>query len=250
MVYFSSSSSSPYRLFLCDLNIYFDYLHFVAVSSSLVWFSLQFVIFFTYVAMILRKRNIVAKLLILAITGFCFFLFFVQFDHITINDLEDILTNHEEEIYEAAIQQDLRLQVPGLGDRGAAVNLTGELGDKAAKDIALLSLNEELSVHLSYHRTVPDPRHPECREKEQYYLSRRDKYPTTSVVIVFFDEPYSVLIRTVHSVLDTVTSKPELLHEIILVDDGSDLPQLGPKLDYYIKTRLSKKVKLLRLPKR
>lgn len=200
--------------------------------------------------MILRKRNVVAKLLILFITVLCFFLFFFQFDDITINDLEQILTNHEDEVYEAAIQQDLRMQVPGLGDRGEAVNLTGDLGDKAAKDIALLSLNEELSVHLSYHRTVPDPRHPECREKEQYYLSRRDKYPTTSVVIVFFNEPYSVLIRTVHSVLDTVTSNPALLQEIILVDDGSDLPQLGPKLDYYIKTRLPKKVKLLRLPQR
>ena len=47
-----------------------------------------------------------------------------------------------------------------------------------------------------------------------------DEYlPTASVILVFYDEGWSVLLRTVHSVINT--SPPELLKEIVLVDDGS-----------------------------
>ena len=44
--------------------------------------------------------------------------------------------------------------------------------------------------------------------------------PTASVVLVFVNEGWSTLIRTVHSVINT--SPPELLAEVILVDDYSN----------------------------
>ena len=61
---------------------------------------------------------------------------------------------------------------------------------------------------------VPDVRHAGCKAKT---------YPPlvpASVVMVFFNEPLSPLLRSITSVLDR--TPPELLKEIILVDDGSD----------------------------
>lgn len=161
-------------------------------------------------------------------------------------DLENILTNRLDRALEVEISQELKMQVPGLGDFGEPVTLTGDALDRANIDIAILSLNEELSKHLSYDRKPPDPRHPMCKDKEITYKPLL----TTSVIIVFYNEPLSVLLRTVHSVLNTVTADPKVLFEIILVDDGSSSRELQRKLEYYIDTRLPKKVKLLRLPQR
>ncbi|CAD7013671.1 polypeptide N-acetylgalactosaminyltransferase 1 [Ceratitis capitata] len=150
-----------------------------------------------------------------------------------------------ESAYELSIRLDLEKQNPALGALGTASHLTGEAARRGDEIYKKISLNQELSERLSYNRTLADSRHPACL-KQNFNIPT---LPSTSVIVIFYNEPYSVLVRTVHSTLNTCNEK--LLKEIILVDDGSSNEELHGKLDYYISTRIPNgKVKVLRLKNR
>lgn len=59
-----------------------------------------------------------------------------------------------------------------------------------------------------------------------------DRLPNTTVIVVFHNEAWSTLIRTVWSIINRTPRT--LLHEIILVDDASDHTYLGADLDSYV----------------
>ena len=100
--------------------------------------------------------------------------------------------------------------------------------------------NKVRSDSLPLDRPIPDVRPhgcssewyysaPHSEQQGQSFVSRllsnvvpvsRLVLPDTSVVFVFYNEPMSTLLRSIHSVLDR--SPPDLLREIILVNDGSD----------------------------
>ncbi|KAE8279606.1 Polypeptide N-acetylgalactosaminyltransferase 11 [Larimichthys crocea] len=105
------------------------------------------------------------------------------------------------------------------------------------------AFNVLISTRLGYHRELPDTRDSQCRDK--VYPSA---LPSASVVICFFNEAFSALLRTVHSVLDRTPAY--LLHEIILVDDHSELDELKGDLDRYVREELQGKVKLVRNQRR
>ena len=90
--------------------------------------------------------------------------------------------------------------------------------------------NQYRSDRIPLDREIPDTRDPRCLERP--YPSGM---PSTSVVIIFHNEAYLVLLRTITSVFNR--SPPELIHEIILVDDASDHEDLKKKLEDYVLSR-------------
>ncbi|XP_072040077.1 LOW QUALITY PROTEIN: polypeptide N-acetylgalactosaminyltransferase 10-like [Amphiura filiformis] len=109
------------------------------------------------------------------------------------------------------------------------------------EDTKANGFNQRVSELVSLDRSIPDIRNARCKDIK--YLA---KLPNASIVIPFHNEAMSTLQRTVHSVLNR--SPPELIHEIILVDDFSDRDFLKGPLDAYM-ARFPK-VKIIRLDQR
>ncbi|CAH1643094.1 unnamed protein product [Spodoptera littoralis] len=161
--------------------------------------------------------------------------------------------------YERQILEDEARIIPGLGEGGAAAHLLGEekkLGEESEKKLAI---NVYLSDRIPYNRTLKDFRNPAC--KRVIYDA---ELPSASVILIFHNEPYSVVVRTIWSVLNSArrsqpwykhanfvdrqtgrvttagypgqdpNSKFVYLKEIILVDDNSTLPELKGKLSHYV----------------
>ncbi|XP_061818684.2 polypeptide N-acetylgalactosaminyltransferase 10-like isoform X2 [Nerophis lumbriciformis] len=101
--------------------------------------------------------------------------------------------------------------------------------------------NIYVSDRISLNRSLPDIRHANCKPK--LYA---EKLPNTSIIIPFHNEGWSSLLRTVHSVINR--SPPQLIAEVILVDDFSDKEHLKAALEEYM-GRLPK-VRILRTKKR
>ncbi|XP_064409266.1 polypeptide N-acetylgalactosaminyltransferase 12 isoform X2 [Latimeria chalumnae] len=136
------------------------------------------------------------------------------------------------------------LDPSGLGELGRAVrlNLQGEEKQKEEDGIQKHQINTYLSDQISLHRRLPERWNPLCKHLKYDYRS----LPTTSVVIAFYNEAWSTLLRTVHSVLET--SPDVLLREVILVDDYSDRDHLKQRLEDYVANL--RKVRLIRARKR
>ncbi|XP_011057774.1 PREDICTED: N-acetylgalactosaminyltransferase 7 [Acromyrmex echinatior] len=99
-------------------------------------------------------------------------------------------------------------------------------------------MNMVCSDEISLSRSIPDTRLAQCK-----HWNYPEELPRTSVIIVFHNEGWSVLLRTIQSVIDRTPSK--LLEEILLVDDFSDKENLKSDLDSYIE-QWGGKVRLLR----
>ncbi|XP_068913291.1 putative polypeptide N-acetylgalactosaminyltransferase 9 isoform X2 [Tenebrio molitor] len=136
--------------------------------------------------------------------------------------------------------------ISNAGEMGKPVilpaNLSGDVKKLVDAGWQKNAFNQYASDMISVHRSLPDPRDEWCKAPNRFL----ENLPTTSVIICFHNEAWSVLLRTVHSVLDR--SPTHLIEEVILVDDFSDMDHLKQQLvDYFAD---EPKVKIIRAKKR
>lgn len=119
--------------------------------------------------------------------------------------------------------------VSGWGENGKGVQLTSEADkEKAASLFKYGAFNVYVSDRISPNRTLRSVVAKECNDVK-YNI---DELPDVSVIIIYTNEIFSALVRTVWSVINRTPKK--LLREIILVDDFSDKAYLGQPLRDYI----------------
>jgi len=118
-----------------------------------------------------------------------------------------------------------RPEIPEVGSSGHDGTNTGEGGlspirltsDDQTKVTAALGLwgfNMVASDKVNMDRVPADLRMEECKRWDY-----PDKLPAVSVILVFHNEGFSTLLRTVHSIVNY--SPPEMIHEVVMLDDGS-----------------------------
>lgn len=111
--------------------------------------------------------------------------------------------------------------------------------DKGWQDNAF---NQYVSDMISVRRSLPDPRDEWCKAEDRFLQD----LPATSVVVCFHNEAWSVLLRTVFSILDR--SPEHLIEQVVLVDDASTMDHLQQNLDDWAATQ--PKVKVVRAKER
>ena len=111
---------------------------------------------------------------------------------------------------------------PGENGKGHHVRVEQKTEEERLKGV--YGFNQLVSDEMTLNRTVPDLREEECQ-----FWDYPEKLPKASVILVFHNEGWSTLLRTVHSVLNR--SPPQFLKEVLLVDDKSELEHLHEQLE-------------------
>ncbi|XP_066574220.1 N-acetylgalactosaminyltransferase 7 isoform X1 [Amia ocellicauda] len=119
--------------------------------------------------------------------------------------------------------------VPGGPGEGAKPFVLGsDYKDSIQASIKEFGFNMVASEMISLDRSISDLRHEECK-----YWHYDENLLTSSIIIVFHNEGWSTLMRTVHSVIKRTPRR--YLAEIVLIDDFSNKAHLKERLEEYIK---------------
>lgn len=115
------------------------------------------------------------------------------------------------------------LNLTNPGHLGAPVVLPKfiphEIRENLNKSWGIYKINEFVSRLIPLDRELPDYRPEFCKT-----LKYEESLPKVSVILVFLNEPLSVILRTVFSILKRTSE--DLLEEILLVDDASTYGKL------------------------
>ncbi|XP_046337820.2 probable N-acetylgalactosaminyltransferase 7 [Haliotis rufescens] len=122
----------------------------------------------------------------------------------------------------------------GPGELGSGVYVKTHDEESIKKYGCDMSVSDKISLD----RSLPDTRDTECK-----FWHYSTSLPSASVVVVFYNEGNTTLLRTVHSIINR--SPSSLLKEVVLVDDASTVDHLKTPLETYIQ-RFNGLVKLYR----
>uniref|UniRef100_H3A7G2 Polypeptide N-acetylgalactosaminyltransferase n=1 Tax=Latimeria chalumnae TaxID=7897 RepID=H3A7G2_LATCH len=114
-----------------------------------------------------------------------------------------------------------------LGQYGQPAAVPKEKEEEARRKWSEGNFNVYLSDLIPVDRAIADTRPSGCAEELVH-----NNLPSTSIIMCFVNEVWSTLLRSVHSVLNR--SPPQLLKEVILVDDFSSKEYLKDNLDKYM----------------
>ncbi|KRZ45695.1 Polypeptide N-acetylgalactosaminyltransferase 3 [Trichinella pseudospiralis] len=140
------------------------------------------------------------------------------------------------------IAKTMKSKSTGAGEMGSPVIIQSSMQSEVKARFKENQFNVVASERISLNRTLPDYRSSACRSIKYEKISLK-----TSIVIVFHNEAWSTLLRTVQSVINR--SSVDYLEEIILVDDASEKDELITLVESYLKT-IPVANTLIRLPQR
>ncbi|VDK42396.1 unnamed protein product [Anisakis simplex] len=118
----------------------------------------------------------------------------------------------------------------GPGEMGSGVLIDASKENERKEKFKLNQFNLMASDMMSINRTLPDYRSRRCVQNAEQYKDL--DLPPVSIIIVFHNEAWSTLLRTLHSVMNR--SPLRLIKEIILIDDFSERDYLKEPLDLYV----------------
>ncbi|KAL7011873.1 hypothetical protein ACKWTF_014501 [Chironomus riparius] len=137
------------------------------------------------------------------------------------------------------------LNLTNPGHLGAPVilplNVSKEIQQKIDDGYKTYGFNAFVSSLVSLNREIPDKRSEYCKTKVY-----RTDLPKASVVIPIHDDDWSLLLRTIHSIIRY--SNMSLIEEILISDDYSTREHLKQQLDDYVKKL--PKVRIIRSERR
>jgi len=154
-------------------------------------------------------------------------------------DLPNFLENKKTGNFEPSADVKVT-KLTGPGENGKSIKVRVEQKTEEERLKGVYGFNQLISDEMTLNRTVPDLREEECQ-----YWDYPTELPKASVIMVFHNEGWSTLFRTVNSVLNR--SPPQFLEEVLLVDDKSELEHLHEKLENELEKPLYKgRVRLVR----
>lgn len=119
---------------------------------------------------------------------------------------------------------------PFAGQNGEGVLIPAKEFPVMQQLFQINRFNLMASDRMPLNRSLPDYRRKQCIAR----YKNIKRLPTTSVIIVFHNEAWSTLLRTVYSVINR--SPRHLLAEILLVDDDSDRGKLRDFFLFFLLT--------------